>query len=372
MNTVNVNDLNTAQQIMLFLMPMLTNPITINSFVVFLRLYWFEKRFSTSSGRRGRDEALYPGPKPRRLLTRAKLRRASMAGIFTIMRNGGQPRITNDGILLYDARNQFPGKDAELANGRANGNGTVPRDDLEPTSSLGEGRRPEIKFANTVKRSDGLQHDEVKLPPTRTDEEHIAILERQRNVDDEVLRIPGPRETERGARPSRVQLGDAEEPEPDPKRRESSDSEDGPLPARTNENRPQTITIAEPAKRRETDSTGDDFVEHAKLLARVFSFLRFRKPRVFNKEDKKYHHHEDELHARPSITRRRTLDQIRTAFSRDKEDQAPYLSWQPTLGRNSAFPDLTEEQREELGGIEYRSLKTLALILTIYFWGLRS
>jgi Trk-type K+ transport system membrane component len=41
----------------------------------------------------------------------------------------------------------------------------------------------------------------------------------------------------------------------------------------------------------------------------------------------------------------------------------PYLSWQPTIGRNSAFVDLTEEQRDELGGIEYRSLKTLAVVL---------
>lgn len=47
----------------------------------------------------------------------------------------------------------------------------------------------------------------------------------------------------------------------------------------------------------------------------------------------------------------------------------PYLSWEPTVGRNSAFVNLTEAQREELGGIEYRSLKSLALILMLYFWG---
>ena len=41
----------------------------------------------------------------------------------------------------------------------------------------------------------------------------------------------------------------------------------------------------------------------------------------------------------------------------------PYLSYQPTVGRNSQFLDLTEEQREELGGIEYRSLKLLGRIL---------
>lgn len=41
----------------------------------------------------------------------------------------------------------------------------------------------------------------------------------------------------------------------------------------------------------------------------------------------------------------------------------PYLSYKPTIGRNSKFLDLTEEQREELGGIEYRSLKLLAKIV---------
>ncbi len=49
-------------------------------------------------------------------------------------------------------------------------------------------------------------------------------------------------------------------------------------------------------------------------------------------------------------------------------EPAPYLSWQPTIGRNSLFVGLTEEQREELGGIEYRALKTLALILVTYFF----
>jgi potassium uptake Trk family protein len=45
----------------------------------------------------------------------------------------------------------------------------------------------------------------------------------------------------------------------------------------------------------------------------------------------------------------------------------PYLSYQPTIGRNSQFVDLTEEQRDELGGIEYRSLKLLAKILVGYY-----
>jgi potassium uptake Trk family protein len=47
----------------------------------------------------------------------------------------------------------------------------------------------------------------------------------------------------------------------------------------------------------------------------------------------------------------------------------PYFSFTATTGRNSLFMGLTSEQREELGGIEYRALKTLAKILIAYYVG---
>lgn len=58
----------------------------------------------------------------------------------------------------------------------------------------------------------------------------------------------------------------------------------------------------------------------------------------------------------------------RLSFRKSTSDPpAPYLSYTPSVGRNSRFYDLTEEQRNELGGIEYRSLKTLAWILVGYY-----
>lgn len=45
------------------------------------------------------------------------------------------------------------------------------------------------------------------------------------------------------------------------------------------------------------------------------------------------------------------------------EHAMPYLSYASTVGRNSTFVNLTHEQREELGGIESRALKTLVIIL---------
>ena len=45
LNTINVNDFKTYQQVTLMLIGCVTNPIFINTAVVFVRLYWFEKRF---------------------------------------------------------------------------------------------------------------------------------------------------------------------------------------------------------------------------------------------------------------------------------------------------------------------------------------
>ncbi|XDT33016.1 Cation transport protein [Nakaseomyces glabratus] len=57
----------------------------------------------------------------------------------------------------------------------------------------------------------------------------------------------------------------------------------------------------------------------------------------------------------------------RHPFSRTMS--ANYLSWEPTVGRNSLFVDLSRAQKEELGGVEYRSIKLLCKILVIYYLG---
>ncbi|KAI9035068.1 potassium ion transporter [Aspergillus affinis] len=53
-----------------------------------------------------------------------------------------------------------------------------------------------------------------------------------------------------------------------------------------------------------------------------------------------------------------------------KQLDLPKVSSQATVGRNSQFHNLSTEDRERLGGIEYRSLKLLLKIVTGYFFGL--
>ncbi|KAB5558490.1 cation transport protein-domain-containing protein [Coniochaeta sp. 2T2.1] len=344
LNTIDVNLLNTFQQLVIFFMSMMSNPIAINSFVVFLRLYWFEKRFQNvvreARQRRGTISKSKSKAKAGEL---SRLENGVNGRNITVMHNGAKARITNDGILLDDGAPE------------ANGNAAPPPGPQEHR------RQDTIKFADMVKRSDGLGDEVAKLPPIRPDDDHIAILERQRARNDEVLRIPGPRDAERGMLPERVRSGDSEDPRGSAR-----------TPRTGAEGRQQTIKIEEPERpnRQEHDAL-DDIADNARAAAKTLSVLRIRKPRILDKSDQKLHHDQNNLHVTSSNNaRRRTFEKIRTAFSSNKEeDQAPYLSWEPTLGRNSQFPDLTEEQREELGGIEYRSLKTLALVLTCYFWG---
>ncbi|KAJ5170522.1 uncharacterized protein N7500_003305 [Penicillium coprophilum] len=53
-----------------------------------------------------------------------------------------------------------------------------------------------------------------------------------------------------------------------------------------------------------------------------------------------------------------------------KQLNLPNISSHATLGRNSQFHNLSAEDRERLGGIEYRSLKLLLKIVVGYFFGL--
>ncbi|KAK7429080.1 hypothetical protein QQZ08_004295 [Neonectria magnoliae] len=57
-----------------------------------------------------------------------------------------------------------------------------------------------------------------------------------------------------------------------------------------------------------------------------------------------------------------------SARNQEKDDELPYLSWTPAIGRNASSIRLTSEQRDELGGIEYRALKLLLVLLLLYFF----
>lgn len=377
LNTVDINLLNTWQQIVIYMVPLVTNPISINGFVVCLRLYWFEKRFQHIAkeqvkNRRSMAKSFSKAKTTERNIgeeERGVNGRNIVVMHETTRPNGmtnqdAMPRDFKDHIEKAIAEERIGSSQSSEGTGKSQGSRTLTEDRLDTTDDS----RPHLKFADQVKRSNGLPDEPVRMPVQRSHEDHIAFLERQRNQDEgNVLRIPGPRDAEAGIAPISV-----DEEDPLSKvlsRRESgfstrqfaqyedtaseqlNDNDHDVQPARRN------ITIAEPVRSpvRKHDVEDDVTAKHG------LGNLRFRRPKFLGGK-------EDEAPL-PHARRTATFQTIRSALSGAKDDPMPYLSYQPTVGRNSAFVDLTEEQREELGGIEYRSLKTLGYILIAYFVG---
>ncbi|KAF5026047.1 hypothetical protein F66182_1839 [Fusarium sp. NRRL 66182] len=398
LNPIDLNLLNTFQQVVVYLFTITSNPITLHTSVVFLRLYWFEKRFQhwVTDARQRRATISKAKTRPRDDVRQTE-EGVNGRNITIVPYQGRPPRITNDGILLEgnetvqsqaivdddDDNDNLPHKPPPASSdesdtvsaGRSNSIKLSPLQ--QPNQAFGDSRDTSkddqgksqnaptgITFADTVKRSDGIDDDLTKFPHWRTHEEHIAILERQRNQDNEVLRIPGPRETERGMGPRRLEDEDGDDDTNTiaMTRTVESRPDNATIDSRTPRVRRPTIVIAEP-KRPLKQELADD----AKAAGGTLEALRMRKPRVFNRGQKEVH--EDNESTMGRAFRTRTLDTIRSALSNDHTKDMPYLSYTPTMGRNSNFVGLTLEQREELGGIEYRSLRTLAVILLSYFWG---
>lgn len=69
---------------------------------------------------------------------------------------------------------------------------------------------------------------------------------------------------------------------------------------------------------------------------------------------------------RPSRVRQASVDSA-TAEPRPEPSHRQFLTAK-TVGRNAQFHDLTTEERELLGGTEYRALKVLAVVVPTYFF----
>jgi potassium uptake Trk family protein len=381
LNTIDINLLTTWQQIAIYLASMMGNPITIHSFVVFLRLYWFEKEFQevAKEATKNRRSIAKTFTKSKEDPDHDKAERGVNGRNIVVVHGDTDPNGTADTTLnpgnldenLAKSQSSTHEEQTRSSNG-SDSNGESSRSGVAPDEEIVH--HTQIKFADHVTRSNGMADDLLRLPAQRSEEDHIAILQRQRNPSDSaVLRIPGPRDADAGVAPEEV---DADQVvlSQTLSRRDSNavsaysnnhldavtadDRSDRPGPPRRN------ITIQEPARR---IPPTEHVVDDAKALKHAFSpFAGFGRSRRSTVVDGKEVPVDGHIHGRK---RANTFNSIKKALTREKEPSTPYLSWQPTIGRNSAFIDLTEEQREELGGVEYRSLKSLAMILTCYYWG---
>lgn len=222
-------------------------------------------------------------------------------------------------------------------------------------SSSTEGPSP-FRIPRIVEPSN-IRSVNLPLPPNRepdTTAPHIAFVETTHNSTGRALRIPGPREFEKGDRAHEVD--DEDDANTLYRARTTGDVDRGGSSYAFELGSPASRTISlgnattggsGNVRMRRVSTTVDRFLPRVSTVERVVSSAFAMGPHPRN----------------------RNMSPL-SRFSRkaNKEPLSmPYLSYTPTIGRNSQFVDLTEDQRDELGGIEYRSLKLLAKVLVAYY-----
>lgn len=330
LNPIDVNLLPTYAQVSLYFITMWTNPIVIHTFVVFVRLYWFEKRFQ-------------------HIVRDARALRHTRTRTFTTGREQHDVDREEQGVrgqsIVVLRNDQGEARDG-VQDGHKTETDAISESGTSNSTSNdrpGPEESPKLGPPSPLTDTEGL-----RLPTQRSPEHHIAFLEHQR-TDKGTLRIPSPREFDRGGVPQA--LDEAVENNPtSPK----SPAEDEQQPEQRQESGNELgnhITINEPD------------IDRFRARTTTGAFPRMASQRTTFRD-------EGDNEPTRLRTRRGTFSGIIRSMTQEQErDTLPYLSWNATVGRNSAFVALTEEQREELGGIEYRALKTLALVLVGYFVG---
>jgi hypothetical protein len=349
LNTIDVNLLQTYQQVGICFLAVITNPIFIHTSFVFIRLHWFEKRF-------------------RSVVREANLRRGSKSRSRTAVAEPVEQDYNREemgirGRTIVVLRNDDTGQTAALVpqeiekpNAQSNA------DDSNSTSPNGRASEGQDRLAS--ENHDGGLHAprlsatspgsaESRLPFQVSDEHHITLLENQRRYTG-ALRIPSPREYDRGGVPQALDIVDGGElgKTVTSQSEQSPDSQIPDLIAAKLAFPPagQHITIDDSAiLRSRAKTTALPNLDSRRAVTRGTDI-------------------DGSTTEKRTRSRRGTFSMFFPPVTQKPErDAISYLSWQPTIGRNSAFVDLTEEQREELGGVEYRALKALAVILIGYY-----
>ncbi|MBE3046701.1 hypothetical protein IMZ48_30050, partial [Candidatus Bathyarchaeota archaeon] len=356
LNTIDLNELNTFQQAAIYVFPMLSGPITLHGSVVFMRLYWFEKRFQNVAREARQRRSTLTRTRSKSTGDPSRMEQGVGGRVITVLRETGN-RITNDGMIIAphtpatEARRAGTDSSTDAtqsgAGEESDSNDARDADSDKLAASTAAPQQNSISFAPTVMRSDGAEAQLTKFPDQNEndDDDQMPALTRSGDTRDEVLRIPNPRDVERGMGPKRLDADDeADADDVDPLSSPGGDNQGREDPEAILRRRVPTVVIEEPPRRpdnrrqRREHPHMDGFTDDVKAARHTLGPLKFRKPRIFRSSGDKVHHDDSDDSDSPP-TRSKTIERVRSALGggRDKDNDMPYLSWTPTLGRNSQF-----------------------------------
>lgn len=438
LNTVDIPKLSLYQQILLYLMPMFTNPIFIHSSFVFLRLYWFEKKihnvniksklqsktrrnFTMNQRRQNSDVELgmMNSDDPNRQQQQQDGTKRSGFPSFGTIRSVKSKLFSLEQLVDPPSRRtprRMSFNTVQSTNLRPSR--TLPPDDSDAIdTSPPPIQNRDIKFADVLQRPSGLQDNEknnhdtnFKSYPTNA-ETSKPLNERDIKFAD----LPAPQRMRRknSVQPHEMVMSITMMEQQNLAKRKNSYSDGpalvikGPLddsstdeedcdedsdydqdrngsdPSSLTSNHVSSTTLPNSSKKRlantDEEFSGMDSLQRAKTNV---TSPKKSKPSLGGRS-----YTSDWVHdIGKSLKRTSSFNQIlKEKGAQNKPSRlmtfesevvplqkvmtSNYVSFEPTIGGNSVFVDLTDEQKEELGGVEYRALKLLSKILIIYFVG---
>ncbi|KAH6849826.1 cation transport protein-domain-containing protein [Chaetomium sp. MPI-CAGE-AT-0009] len=261
LNTIDIKELKTYQQVYIYVIPIITNLGFINIVAIAVRVRWFHKRFKTA---------------------------ASLSKL-----NGRSRDIEVQIPAVESKKPENRNADTESSESAER---TTPADTPETDETAQHASGPRITFGENVKGPRG--DSALYIPPPRERDDGHSFVEKSNIADGE------------------------------------DDDDDAIKPAA-----PQGLS-----RRRGYQHADGPSMSHSRTVEQAVTSLFV-------------------------LGQTRTVSPRQSA-SNPRGADLPYLSREATLGRNSNFHRLTEQDRERLGGIEYRALKLLLKIVTGYFVGI--
>lgn len=359
----------------------MTNPIVIHSATAFVRLYWFQKRFAH----------IVKETNSRLNIRKTKSRAQSMeqeergvAGreirvLFDSGRNqqvGGTPRrsLSHDGVEdLIERRKSSthaPADRISFASMLPRRTSTVP-DEAQDSLMSAEESDPVALSANTSESAGSMVKREVEERRDSDDGRPMSIAS-QAIADDEdekdQLGLVKTSDNRNTADIRFAELPVARKPQAENSGHLRSGSIGGPLRAHVTDNPLHRSRTAE-TNGRSLGSTLIEFGQRTMTMDGVNRTNRIHRRRASSVS--RFPMRTNTIERTITTAFRRRRDSSPGGRSANvREMTLPYISFQPTIGRNSAFVSLNKEQREELGGIEYRATRTLCWVLVSYFFGI--
>ncbi|KAK7057587.1 potassium transport protein [Favolaschia claudopus] len=398
--TVDLSSLTGWQQTILFIQMCLGSPVAVSWFMVYLRKYYFARKFEhiievakARAAKPGENEKATPGW-TRRIstmlsrnspLTSVKERPESLQDGHPKEKKSFMRKLRPEMIRRMDNPPQLINPSGWISEGTPT---RAPTPQLEEKRDSSEHVRP--KFADTLVSTPPSEHDMELSSPSPS---QLQALGRRLSDPGRVSPLPSSPVTSAFPRTGTIPRTQTVEFASDFRRTgtiprtQTVEFAPGTVPRRARIERSSQIPEYEqsvfsqdrrsslprgPWIPQETFTSHSHNHGHPRLPAKHSGFGGFPMPHEILKNV--FSHFFPKLQRR--LTRTITLPRTTTLMSRQGESvggarAAPYISFDAIVGRNSAFHLLTTEQQEELGGVEYRALKYLLWIVAGYHIGVQ-